>query len=300
MRVTMPGRLGRSLLLCGFAAALPCVLPHAARAQMETREGIALQNQILELRRDLEALRAQRGGGGGDPVLRGPSRPSGDGGDIVPQLLDRVQSLEEEVRTLRGRLDQVENSTQRQYQDLTKQIGDLAFRVGNGAGGGGAPAAAPAPSLSPPPSTLGAVPEPGPAAPQPTGPVPRTPERAIQEGNAALGRNDYVAAEASAREVLQNNRTSPRAYDAQFLLAQALAGRRDYAQAAIAYDDAYNRSKTGGHAQDALLGLANALAAINEKRAACETLSKLAHEFPNQRPDVRGAAQTVRARAACN
>ena len=50
----------------------------------------------------------------------------------------------------------------------------------------------------------------------------------MQEGNAALARRDYPAAEQAAREVLAGSRTSPRAYDAQFLLAQALMGQRQY------------------------------------------------------------------------
>ena len=58
---------------------------------------------------------------------------------------------------------------------------------------------------------------------------PPPPELALQDGKAALARRDYPAPEATAREVLASNRTSPRAYDAQFLLAQALAGQRNYA-----------------------------------------------------------------------
>ena len=84
--------------------------------------------------------------------------------------------------------------------------------------------------------------------------------------------------------MLTGNRTSPRAYDAQFLLAQALMGQRQYSQAAIAYDDAYNRARKGAHAPDALLGLANALIAINEKKAACDTLAKLRAEYPSPGP----------------
>lgn len=120
----------------------------------------------------------------------------------------------------------------------------------------------------------------------------------MQEGNAALARRDYPTAEQAAREVLAN-RTSPRAYDAQFLLAQALAGQRQFSQAAIAYDDSYNRSRKGVHAQDALLGLANSLAAINEKKAACDTLVKLRAEFPAPRADVREAAAAAGQRAGC-
>ena len=101
-------------------------------------------------------------------------------------------------------------------------------------------------------------------------------------------------AEAAAREVL-SNRTSPRAYDAQLLLAQSLSGQKQYAQAAIAYDDAYNRSRKGARAQDALLGLADALAAINEKKASCDTLGRLRAIFRELRPDIReGMAATRR------
>jgi TolA-binding protein len=142
------------------------------------------------------------------------------------------------------------------------------------------------------------VPAAQPTAAAPGSSVRRTPEIALQEGHAALARRDYAAAEAAAREVLQGSRTSPRAYDAQFLLAQALGGPRNYAQAAIAYDDTYNRSKTGGHAPDALLGLANALTGIGEKRAACETLSKLVAEFPRS-SEAREGAPAVRQRAGC-
>jgi TolA-binding protein len=121
---------------------------------------------------------------------------------------------------------------------------------------------------------------------------------ALQEANAALARRDYPAAETDAREVLAN-RTSPRAYDAQLLLAQSLSGQRQYAQAAIAFDDAYNRSRKGSHAQDALLGLASSLTAINEKKAACDTLTRLRNDFPQPRPDIRDGAAATAQKAGC-
>lgn len=120
----------------------------------------------------------------------------------------------------------------------------------------------------------------------------------MQEGNAALARRDYAAAEAAAREVLAA-RATPRAYDAQFLLAQALAGKRDHGQAAVAFDDAYNRSRTGVHAPDALIGMAGSLTAINERKAACDILTKLRVEFPNARANVQEAANALRQRAQC-
>ncbi len=281
-----------------------------ARAQVESREGIALQNQILDLRRQMQSLQDQSGRGGGNPTYLGrggyPS-PSSGSSDLVAQLLTRVDALEEQVRQLRGRIDQTQNEVQRQGAELGKRMEDMAFQSQNPQGsalGGPPPGPRPAPMQAAPPppqppGNLALLPPSTSLGGAPQGPVRRTPELSIQEGNAALARRDYPAAEQAAREVLSGNRTSPRAYDAQFLLAQALMGQRQYSQAAIAFDDSYNRSKVGLHAPDALLGLANSLIAINEKKAACDTLSKLRAEYPSPRPDVREAMSGAAQRGGC-
>jgi TolA-binding protein len=155
---------------------------------------------------------------------------------------------------------------------------------------------------------LGAVPQPPPqpgplplmpATPgEAQAPAPRTPEIAMQAGLAALGRRDYAAAEAAAREILARG-NSPRAYDAQFLLARALAGERNYQAAAVAFDDTYKRAQTGPHAPESLLGLANALISLNSNQAACGALERLRAEFPQARADLREEATALRRRAGC-
>ena len=277
-----------------------------ARAQVESREGIALQNQILELRRQMQMLQDQSGRAPSPTYLgRGAyPPPSAGSNDLVAQLLSRVDALEEQVRQLRGQIDETRNQVQRQGAELGKRMEDMAFQSQGSQGG---PPASPAPGparglppplpMLPPPSSLGGPPATPPI--QPAVPVRRTPELAIQEGNAALARRDYPAAEQAAREVLTGSRTSPRAYDAQFLLAEALMGERQFSQAAIAYDDAYNRGRKGVHAPDALLGLANSLIAINEKKAACDTLAKLRTEYPSSRPDMRDGVAAAGQRAGC-
>ena len=148
-----------ALLLAGLV-----VLSGApARAQIDTREGIALNNQIAELRRDLQALRDQmaRGGGAnGDTssslggYRQAPAASGAGGSDLAAQLLERVSQLEEEVRRLRGRIDEADNARQRQAEDLGKQIGDLNFKLD------GLPAVARRPPAAPPPAP---VPSPAPA-----------------------------------------------------------------------------------------------------------------------------------------
>ena len=348
---------GIFLLMIGF--------PDAGFAQIDSREGIALQNQLFQLRQEVQKLRADSGrNNGGNPGI-------GGGGDIAAQLLSRVQTMEEQLRQLRGRIDETQNLANRRNMEMTKRIDDLTFQLNMQHGSvlsGPPPAGLPAPPQPPVPETrppeprivipgASVVPAPQPQAqpPQPRpsftfnplpepmreippppvearmepprpqpgpydpsrrpAPVPppvastlapapapipdvvatpippggkRTPEMALQEGNAALARRDYPAAERAAREVM-SNRASPRAYDGQFLLAKALEGQKQFPQSAIAFDDTYNRSHKGRHAQDALLGLAGALTAINERRAACDTLSRLRLEFPQVRADLKDA-----------
>jgi len=269
-----------AVVACLTAAGMP-----QARAQVQSREGIALQNQILELRRDLQQTQSQQGRQGSNTYRQPPSdntQPAGSS-DINAQLLDRVTQLEDQVRALRGRIDEVDNARQRQGDDLNKQIGDLGFRLDNA---GGAPAAPTASAAAP-------------GVPPPTPPPPhRTPEIALAQGNAALLRHDYPAAEAAAREVIAAGH-GPRLADGQFLLAQSRYGRRDFQGAAVAYDDAYARNPRGNRAPDSLLGLATSLTSINEKPAACETLNKLRVEFPQLRGDLRPLAGSARQRAGC-
>lgn len=397
-------RLGAMLLMLA--------VPRAGHAQMDSREGIALQNQIYQMRQEIQMLRGEVGRGGG----------GGGGGDIAAQLLSRVQSMEEQVRQLRGRIDETRNLHERHHADLLKRIEDLTFQLNLQPRNGAAPSPAALPSPPVPPPVREVAPRPAPdllnpqpdapprpeaqarpdpairfeppvrsdlllrpdppvrpeppprivmpvppavvpppprppqsftfnqspepmrevqqpppppvvrpeppkpvAKPDPPKPAPkpapppretaasppgdvttavippggkRTPEMALQEGHAALARRDYAAAERSAREVMAN-RASPRAYDGQLLLAQSLSGQKQFAQSAIAFDDAYNRSHKGRHAQDALLGLAGALTAINERKAACDTLSRLRTEFPQVRADLRDSITRTNERAGC-
>jgi TolA-binding protein len=292
----------RLALLCAVAF---CAAPVAGHAQVDSREGLALRNQIDQLRHDLQVLQDQqaqqpgRGGtsyiGRGGPSYQPPQQqPSTGGSDIVTQLLGRVDALEEQVRQLRGRTEENQHQIQQLGADLGKRIDDLAFQMSQGAPGQGSPSGAPGPG----PAGSGPAGA-GPAGPQGQAarPPPRTPERAMQDASAALARRDYAAAEQAAKEVLA--KPSPRSYDAQLLLAQAYYGAHRYPEAALAYDDAYKANRKGNHAQDALLGLANSFIALKQRDAACQTLGKLKAEFPQPRADLRDSIAGARQKGAC-
>ncbi len=285
------------LATTGLMTALLCasMLARPAHAQIESREAISLQNQILELRHQM-----QQGGGGNGPAVAppigaGPTdvAPGGDAqaaAGLTPQLLDRVSTLEGQVRELRGQVDQLNNQVQQQNAAFSKQIGDLGFAVQQGHAG--AAGAAPDQSAAAPASRTAA------SQPAPR-PERRTPETALQQGNAALARHDYAAAQAAAREVLAGPK-NPRQVDGQFLLAQSFAGQRQYQQAATAYYDVYTRAPHSARAADGLLGVGASLLALGDKGDACQALQKLRVEFPSPAPRVRNAAGTMRGRAGCH
>ncbi len=288
------------LLLAGLLS-ISLVLP--LHAQVESREAIALRNQILEVQHELDQLRQQmQAGGGNNPGSAlggnyGQAAPPGNAasGDLVATLLQEVSSLQDQIRTLRGQVDDLTNKTDTQLADLGKKIDDLQFQFQIMQGKGSGPVAFPAPSSLTRP-TQPAAPT-APTAPTATAPPP--PEVLLHQGEMALARSDYAAALSAAETVLKIDPRSPRAYDAQFLAARALFGERQFTRAALAYDDAYGRAPAGSLAQDSLLGLARSLVAINQKPAACGALSKLHQQFRTLRSDIAPAATSLAHQAGC-
>jgi len=270
------------------ALALLLLLAMPAAAQVETREGIYLQNQILQLR---QALEMQRGG------MAPPTR-GGAGGELVGALLERVNRLEEELRLLRGRVDELEYRNRALGQQLEKLQGDLDWRMQQLEGGARAPRPAPERSgMAPPMVTPPLAAAPPPAAPPAAAPA-RTPERILAEGQAALVRRDFEGAEAAARDVL-GARGTARAYDARFLLADALAGQRDWQQAAVTYGEAFKASPKGTRAPEALIGFGNALNNMGQKKDACDAFAVASQQFPNLKGTLRDRLDAGRQRAGC-
>ncbi|MBV1832253.1 hypothetical protein HNW77_15590 [Komagataeibacter sp. AV436] len=215
------------------------------------------------------------------------SARASDNGNLTLQLLDRVNTLEEQTREMRGQIDQLTNQVQQQNAAMSKQIDDMNFAMQQH---GHAAPAVPAPVTA----AAGVTP----TAPAPTT-AKRSPDDVLKAGNDALLQHDYATAQADAQQVLSGPK-SARQIDAQYLLAQSLAGQKQYRQSALAYYDTYNRAPHGQRAPSALLGVAATLVALNDKASACQALDKLASEFPTPAPRIKAAEQVYRKRAKCS
>jgi TolA-binding protein len=293
-----------------FAAVLALAVAGAgmpAHAQIDSREGIALQNQILELKQQIQQMQQlQVQANGPQSSLPPPAADAGPpayssqpaaNGDITAQLLVRVSALEEQMRALHGRIEELANTEQRDHDDLAKQIGDLAFKLGQGGGSAGAPAQAVPPPADSPASGMDLSSAAPPPPPPPPPPTHRTAEVALKQGNAALARRDYPAAEAAAREALALGRGH--GPDANFLLARALAGEHQYKPAAATYYAVYKSSPKSPRGAEGLLGVANAMIGLGDNHDACEAVAKFNAEFPRADSALHAAAASIRKRAAC-
>jgi TolA-binding protein len=279
-----------------------------AAAQIESREGIALQNQIQELRRDIQAL--QRGGGGGSALA--PPVASGGGGagqqELLTRLLERVSALETDLRLLRGRSDEMQHTLRQLQAAVEKNAADTDYRLQQlEQGGGRAPAQQQRPAQqqgqqggqqgTPPAQQQAGLPRP-PAAP-PAPPAQRSQQQMLADAQAALRRQDWAAAEREANLFLSAYPRDGRVGEAHLIRGESFYGRRDYAQAALAFDDAQRRL-TGNAQQDAQLRLGQSLAALNERASACEVFARLASQHATSlKPDVREALTREQQRLRC-
>ena len=84
-------RLLAALCLCAAGLALS---PRPARAQITSREGIELRDEILSLRHEIDGLRAQMPANGSYLGNSAPAAaPSGGQSDMVVHLLGRMNTL---------------------------------------------------------------------------------------------------------------------------------------------------------------------------------------------------------------
>lgn len=294
---------------------IPLLVLFAAPAlgQIESREAIALQNQILELRRDLQALQARGGSVLGAPVAVAPRPGQGTVAEgqqeLLSRLLERVAALETEVRLLRGRSDETQNALRELQATVEKNQADADFRLqeleSTAPRRPAAQAATPAQRPGQPPAQAQPPAQPQASLPRPPAapaqvPAVRTQAQILTAAQQALLRRDWATAEREAQAFIATYPRDPRVGEAYHIRAQALSGRGEHMQAALAFDDARSRVADRSRRQDILLGLGRSLGAINERASACEVFRQLASDFhTDMRADVREAMERERSRLGC-
>jgi tol-pal system protein YbgF len=251
----------------------------------------------------------------------------------------RLGQLEEELRRLTGRIEQLEFSQRTVETRLDQLIQDLDVRLsaleqgGVAARGEGEPRQAQAPSEPGPgvdggppadqqadaggqdarggqvgESTLGVVPEsalldlprPDPAAATPPASTSLPAQRQYDSAMELLRAGDYPSAERGLELFLDLNPDHPLASNAAYWMAETLYVRKNYAAAASGFARNYRTyGKDAPKAPDNLLKLGMSLFGLGEAEKACMSYAELAKEFPNAPTHIEQAVARESERAGC-
>jgi tol-pal system protein YbgF len=177
------------------------------------------------------------------------------------QMAEQVDTLQSEVRDLRGRIDDLQNANralrQQQhdlYADLDKRV--TALEHGGAAGGG---------------SASGSASEPG---------VSSTEQSIYGQAFDALKAGSYSVAITGFQGFLQQYPESPLAPNAEYWLGQAHYVNQDFAAAAKAFQAVLDKWPNSGKAPAAMLDLGNTQLAQGETAKGRATLRQVVSQFP--------------------
>jgi tol-pal system protein YbgF len=299
----------RAALRAGVGLALTI----AAIASPVCAEVSSLAAELGALRTELAALRRVEPTQATDPARLG-------------QFEVRLGQLEEELRRLTGRIEQLEFGQRTLENRFDQLIGDLDARLlslegppADQAGAAPPPEAQaalpaqsptpPAPAPTPEPQTLGqvprsavlALPRPDPSAiPPPPAIRELPPQRQYDAAMELLRAGDYTGAEGGLKLFLDLNPEHALAANAAYWLAETYYVRKNYPAAAAAFARNYRTyGKDAAKASDNLLKLGMSLEGLGERDKACLSYAELAKEFPNAPAHIQQALARERARAAC-
>lgn len=183
-------------------------------------------------------------------------------------LLDMAQtqdSLQADIRTLRGRVDELQNSIDQMKKQQHDLYADLDRRLGSGGGSGGS-----VPSAAPPAAGAAA----GSASASPD-------QQAYVQAFEALKNQNYPNAISGFKQYLANYPTSELADNAQYWLGEAYYVSRDYDNAAVAFHAVGDRWPNSRKAPDALLKLGFTQFEQKKYSDARTTLTQVTQRYPN-------------------
>lgn len=242
-----------------------------------------------------------------------------DPGRAVAALTARLGQLDEELRRLRGRVEELEFRVRR--QEAATQ-GSNSPSVATPAPAGTTLPASPSPRLTPTvtakpaPGVLGTLPsaeaapvDPADLPPEAPADPPRVaaidpdaPPRAVYEsGLQLLQQGDYAAAGQAFDGFLRRFPDDALASNAAYWLGESYYIRGDHSQAAATFAQNYKRfGAEGSKAPDNLLKLGMSLVAMGDRERACTTFAELEKRHPNASTPIKQTMARERSAAGCS
>lgn len=259
--------------------------------------------QDVQVRRGMQPIQ-------GGPAQLGPGQLGSDPSAAAAEQA-RVGGLEEEIRRLTGRIEELEYQQQQLVDRVDKLVGDVDRRLSAVEGAGPAspaetPSGTAAPSsVAPPPSNAGNSRQGGVLGTIPPDAVARLPPPEASElgydgGLSMLQAGRYGEAEQAFQAFIERNPEDPKVPTAAYWIAEGHYVQRDYQAAAAAFARNYRTyGPEAPRAPDNLLKLGMSLAAVGDTSRACQTFSELGRRHGNASAAVRQALARERDAAGC-
>jgi tol-pal system protein YbgF len=188
-------------------------------------------------------------------------------------LAQHLDSVQADVRQLRGRIEELENGTETMrkqqrdlYSDLDKRIAALGGAPAGGASGAGAGAGATGSAATA-------------ATPAPTG--SSVEQTVYAQAFDSLKAGSYSIAITGFKDFLVNYPTSPLAENAQYWLGEAFYVNRDFDAASGAFRNVLQKWPDSRKAPDALLKLGYTQYELKKVPEARTTLTQVTQKYPN-------------------
>ncbi|MBV8939980.1 MAG: tol-pal system protein YbgF [Alphaproteobacteria bacterium] len=282
------------------------VLGAPAFAQYGT-DNPEMYDRLDRLERDMMTLQRQVARSGGAPAVGGMGADMPEGG--TPQLAVQLSSMEEELRGLRGKLEENEFQIRRLNDAQAKFQRDVEFRLNAlEAGHNGPPneAAPGAPKNSLPDGVAAEIPPgesdaKGGAGPA-NAPEPENFGTAREHYNYAFRLMNQTRYEDAARYFTSFTKKYPKdplIGNAYYWLGETYYIRRDYVKAADNFRAGFEALPAGPKAADNLLKLSMSLSAMQRTKDACVVLDQLRMKFKERAPSVVQKAESEYTRIGC-
>jgi len=298
-----------SIMVLGISAGAVFLVPPPAAAQNADLQ--QLLDRLGRVERDIRTLNLQvaRGGSGGGAsgATAGAVAGEGGGGPAMARLSIRVTQVEDDLRMLTGRIEEILHKVNQVSNRFDKLVGDVDYRL-SALEQGNTASAPPAPRRS---GVLGTMSQRElsqgtaqlPAATDGTQTAAAvalpagTPRDKYNFAYGLLRQARYDEAEQAFEQFLTAHAEDPLAQNAQYWLGKVYFVREEYVLAAQTFTDNYKTYPKGPKAPDSLLNLGLSLSRLDKASAACAAFDELKRKFPRTSPRI---ARTVKAQWAEN
>jgi tol-pal system protein YbgF len=277
--------------------------------------------RLDRLERDMQILQQQMGRGGPAPSGASATTPTAGGGSAaLVQMEMRVSAIENQMRELNGRLEELGLKLNQMDKSLDKKISDAEFRlktledaqrggVEGKAPEGKAPGATASAVPGVPPGTKPIAPMPAPGSQQASAPPatssapmllpPGTPDEQFKFAFDFLKQNDYAQGERAMRAFADAHPNHPLTGNALFWLGQMYFVNKDYTKSAVSFAQSYEKFPDGSKAPESLQKLGVSLAQLNKKDEACTAFKQFQTQYPTAPVATKQSVQAESVRLGC-